>query len=449
MKENEKMKNDIDDFYKNYTNNSNDNNMESNKDIKKKTKKGRKVLSTILVITLCFVIGASAATAGIGYFLSVNNVNVKQLLEQKESDVTGTTEAINTSNSGADEHKVNISNSGINSISDVAKKVIPSVVGIKVTYPVSGYSFFFNGNSDSTATGEGSGIVYSSDGYILTNNHVVAEAMSFNSNIILDKAKIEVYINGDEKAYKAKVIGRNETLDVALIKIEAINLVPAEFGDSDLVEIGQTAIAIGNPGGMQYMNSVTAGIISGINREIDNGYQQDNKRKLNLIQTDAAINPGNSGGPLVNTEGQVIGINSIKIADVKFEGLGFAIPINSVTVLVDELIAKGYNSTGTSNIGISIDTSYTKEVASSNNFPNGAYVSKVGQYSPADFAGIRVKDIITEFNGVTINGYEDLLSTKEKLEPGDTVSLKVYRIINEKGDYGYVDLTITLGETRE
>jgi len=449
MNDNEKMKNDIDDFYKNYTNNSNDTNLVNNKEKKTKKKTGRKILSTILVVTLCLVIGASAATAGIGYFLSVNNVDIPQLLGQQTSASNDTVAVINTDNNSSNTNNVNLSNSNMSSISEVAKKVIPSVVGIKVTYPVSGYSFFFNGNSDSTATGEGSGIVYSSDGYILTNNHVIAEAMSFNSNIILDKAKIEVYINGDDKAYEAKVIGRNETLDVALIKIDATNLVPAEFGNSDLVEIGQTAIAIGNPGGMQYMNSVTAGIISGINREIDNGYQQPNKRKLNLIQTDAAINPGNSGGPLVNVKGQVIGINSIKIADVKFEGLGFAIPINSVTVLVDELIEKGYNSTGTSNIGISIDTSYTKEVASSNHFPNGAYVSRVGQYSPADFAGIRVNDIITEFNGVTINGYKDLLSEKEKLKPGDTVSLKVYRIINEKGDYGYVDLTITLGETRE
>ncbi|MBN2852608.1 MAG: trypsin-like peptidase domain-containing protein [Clostridia bacterium] len=437
MNDNDQLKKNIDDFYSNYTNQ----NVEVIKNKKEKKNSGRKVLSIIVVVALCLTIGAAGATASIGYFLSVNDVSLKDMLNH---NATSTQASVNDNigssvNSNETIKQVIVSEQIDNPISAVANKVIPSVVGIRVTFP-NIPSFF---NMSSTSVGEGSGVIYSSDGYILTNNHVVTEALQVNSNELLTNAKIEVFVNGTETPYDATVVGRSDAMDIALIKINATGLTPADIGNSDNVKIGETAIAIGNPGGIQYANSVTAGIISGVNREISG----NSKEQLNLIQTDAAINPGNSGGPLVNIKGEVIGINSIKISDVNFEGLGFAIPINSIIALVEPLKDTGYIATGTPNIGISIDQTFDETAASSNNLPQGVLVATVYANTPAEEAGVQVYDIITEFNGVKVTNFDQLVAEKNKYAPGDVVTIKVYRLFNKIGNY--IDLQLTLGETKQ
>ncbi|MCK5812329.1 MAG: trypsin-like peptidase domain-containing protein [Clostridiales bacterium] len=442
-----KNKNDINHFYNSYTNNKTQE-MNDKKSMNSKKKSGSKVIKMILVVVLCLTIGASGAIAGIGYFLSVNDVNIKEILTSPTQvvEVTKTPQPTSETNIITNEivKKIEITEQAKSPISAVAIKVIPSVVGIRTTFPVNTSRYFFN--EESISSGEGSGFVYSSDGYILTNNHVVEEALDYNTNELKDKAKIEVFIEGDDTIYEAIVIGRNATLDVALIKIDAINLIVADIGNSDDITIGETAIAIGNPGGIQYMNSVTAGIISGLNREILSSNNKD-ETNLNLIQTDAAINPGNSGGPLVNIFGEVIGINTIKIAAIGFEGLGFAIPINAVVAMIDELEEVGYVSTGAPNIGISIDSTYTKEYAEENNLPEGVLIISVSAYGPADLAGIKVFDILTEFNGVDIKTFDDLVGEKNKYKPGDQITVKVFRT-NEDNDE-YLILNLILGATRE
>lgn len=447
MNDLEKNKNDINHFYNSYTNNGLKDNR-NEEETKNKKKSGSKIIKTILVVVLSLTIGASGATAGIGYFLSVNDVNIKDIL----TPTTQVVEVIETPKATEEPliitneiiKKIEITEQASSPISAVAEKVIPSVVGIRTTFPVSTSRYFFNENS--IASGEGSGFVYSEDGYILTNNHVIEEALDYNTNELKDKAKIEVFIEGDDTVYEAIVIGRNATLDVALIKIEATGLIAADLGNSDDVIIGETAIAIGNPGGIQYMNSVTAGIISGLNREII-GNNNQGETNLNLIQTDAAINPGNSGGPLVNIFGEVIGINTIKIAALDFEGLGFAIPINAVIAMIDDLEEVGYVSTSAPSIGITIDATYTKEYAEENNLPEGVLVINVSAYGPADLAGIKVFDIITQFNGVDVKTLDELETEKYKYEPGDLVTVKVYRTDEDSGEY--LILEMTLGATRE
>ncbi len=447
MNDFEKNKNDINHFYNSYTNNNlKDKNDKESMNSKKKS--GSKAIKMILVVVLCLTIGASGSIAGIGYFLSVNDVNIKEMLSPSTQVVETAPTPQPTEESKIITNEViktiEITEQANSPISAVAIKVIPSVVGIRTTFPVNTSRYYFNENSISS--GEGSGFVYSSDGYILTNNHVIEEALDFNTNEFKDEAKIEVFIEGDDTVYEATVIGRNATLDVALLKIDATGLIAADIGNSDDIVIGETAIAIGNPGGIQYMNSVTAGIISGLNREILKNNNQG-ETNLNLIQTDAAINPGNSGGPLVNIFGEVIGINTIKIASVEFEGLGFAIPINSVIAMIDELEEVGYVSTGNPSIGITLGPTFTKEYAEENNLPEGVLVINVSAYGPADLAGIKVFDIITEFNGVDIKTFDELETEKYKYEPGDQVTVKVYRTDGESGEY--LILELTLGATRE
>ena len=438
MDRDQNNKNDINEFYSSYTNNTNKTKKKNN--TKKTRSKGRKIITMILVVVLCFSLGVSASIFSIGYFLDVNDVNFKELINKNNTIEVEKEVIIREINNIVE---VSDKNQTSSQISDVAKKVIPSVVGIRVSYPITSQRFFLNNTG--VGGGEGSGIVHSSDGYILTNNHVIEDALIGSSNVLKEGAKIEVFVENDENIYDATIIGRSNHLDIALIKIDALGLINADIGNSDMVEVGETAIAIGNPGGIAYMNSVTAGIVSGINRELSD--VTNDEMKLNLIQTDAAINPGNSGGPLVNINGEVIGINTIKIADIEFEGLGFAIPINSVMKLVDELIEKGYVGAGTANIGINIEPSYDEEYANENNLPIGALVSQVGAYSPADLAGIKVYDIITEFNGVAILDYEQLVSEKAKYKPNDLVTIRVYRTDDDSGEY--IDLELTLGETRK
>jgi serine protease Do len=298
----------------------------------------------------------------------------------------------------------------------VAEKVGPSIVGIKATARVQDFWF-----GSMETGGDGSGIIISEDGYILTNDHVIADVLDGDRGTkMLSGAKIEVTLAGDgTKTYEATVVGRDAKTDVAVLKINAKGLTPAELGDSDSLKLGELAVAIGNPGG--FTGSVTAGIISGLERSLEVGRQ-----KYTLIQTDAAINPGNSGGALCNSKGQVIGINTVKITAVGFEGLGFAIPINDAKAIFEDLIEYNYVR-GRPFLGISADSRFTKDVADRNRVPEGVLVYEVVPLSGAYKAGVKVGDIITEFDGVGIKNYNELVEEITARKPGDTVELKIYR----------------------
>ncbi len=318
-------------------------------------------------------------------------------------------------------------------VTRIAERVIPSVVGIK-TY-VTVQDFFFG---QSQRPVEGTGIIYSKDGYILTNNHVIADAIRPRSNNLIEGTKIEVLLPGpDSKPVQPKIIGRDEKTDLAILKIDAKDLVEAKLGNSDVLRIGEIAVAIGNPGGETLMGTVTAGVISGLNRVIET----DDGKDLSLIQTDAAINPGNSGGPLCNAQGEVIGINTIKIVAQGFEGLGFAIPINKAKEIADSLIRSGYVEDRPF-LGIEVDLSFDETAAKRYKVPAGVLVDKVLPFTGASTAGIKVNDIIVKINGETIKTYKDLTQKLSPHKPGETVDVEVYRY----SDSGYKTFKVKLTE---
>ena len=305
----------------------------------------------------------------------------------------------------------------------IAQKVGPSVVGIRATVKVT--DFFF-GTQESQP--QGSGIIIRSDGYIMTNNHVVTDALSTRSNNLRNGSKIEVILpNQIDKPYTATVVGRDEKTDLAVLKIDATNLPAAELGNSDDVKVGELAVAIGNPGGLEYMGSVTAGIISGLNRTtpIEDG------KELKLLQTDAAINPGNSGGALVNSSGQVIGVNTVKIGGQGYEGLGFAIPINKVKEITGNLIEYKYVK-GRPLLGIIAEPRYTEDFAKENNMQMGVYVAEVSLFTGAYKAGIKPGDIITKFDGKAVKTVDDINEIKNKHKPKDVIKVEIYRDGNAK-----------------
>jgi serine protease Do len=312
-------------------------------------------------------------------------------------------------------------------VTAIAKKAGPSIVGIRIT--VEGTRLGFYGFS-SSRVGEGSGIIISSDGYILTNYHVVSYAdpkSGISGNKIL-----EVFLPDGREA-KAKFVGGDSKTDLALIKIDLKNLPVAELGDSSKLEVGELAVAIGNPLGMEFAGSVTVGVISALNRTVEMS-----DKTLNLIQTDAAINEGNSGGALLNSKGQVIGINSAKISASGVEGLGFAIPINDAKPVIAQLKAYGYVK-GRPFIGISGEE-VSSTYASYYGWPKGIYITNVINGSGAEKAGMREGDILVSLGGVEVETMKDLENAKSKYKPGDTVTVIVYR--NNKK----ISLKLTFGE---
>ena len=304
----------------------------------------------------------------------------------------------------------------------IAKAVGPAVVGI-ANFQSRGSLF---GGGGSTEVGSGSGfIVDAQHGYIVTNNHVVTGA----EKIVVSLA--------DGRNLNAKLVGADDRTDLAVVQIaDTKNLTGTQQGDSLKLQVGEPVVAIGNPGGQEFARSVTAGVVSATNRILD----IPGEASFNLIQTDAAINPGNSGGPLVNYQGQVIGINSAKNQEPGFEGMGFAIPISDALPTIKQLIEKGYASHP--GLNVQIDPRYTAEYASQRGWPAGAYVSKVTQGGPAERAGIVAGDVLTKINGKEIKSSLELTHELFKYNPGDKVTITVYR--NNKT----VDLSVTLMEIK-
>lgn len=301
------------------------------------------------------------------------------------------------------------------SIAEIAQKAGPSIVGIRMTVATTLDRFFEV--QGQPARSEGSGVIISKDGYIMTNYHVVGNADPRNDNH--KKVTLEVFLP-DKRQTNATFIGGDPLNDLAVIKINLKNLTVAELGDSSKLKVGEPAIAIGNPLGLEFAGSVTAGVISALNRTIS---VED--RTLNLIQTDAAINPGNSGGALVNSEGKVIGINTIKISVSGVEGLGFAIPINNARPIVEELIKHGYIK-GRPLIGIS-GREITEAMADYYNLPVGIFIVNVERGSGAAKAGIRKRDIMTSLAGKKVETMLDINEIKKAYKAGDTVKTVVVR----------------------
>lgn len=341
-----------------------------------------------------------------------------------------TTDPSTTDQTGSEPAKVVIDiRSDDQIITKIAKVASPSVVGIKVSYDF--FSYFFGSQSTNS---QGSGIIISSDGHIITNYHVIQDVFSQSSR----NPKIEVFLMGDpQNAYIATVVGYEASSDLAVIKIDADDLIPAQIGDSDKLQVGELAVAIGNPGGIGLMGSVTSGIISGLNRQLSlSGIES-----MNLVQTDAAINPGNSGGALLNARGQVIGINEAKIAAAGYEGLGFAIPINYAMEVYARIIENRVVEKNIT-VGIYTDDRYTKEFADSRELPYGLLVRDVIPTSGAFKAGIKINDIITKFNDVPVTTIDEFNREKNKYEVGDIVKLEIYRISGSSGEYISVDVEL-------
>lgn len=379
---------------------------------KKKGRRKRGLGANIMALILVAVISATAggvtsAVVTSKYLAKNNNIN---------SNKSNTNTQISSSNTPT-------STLGTLSIPDIAKKVGPAVVGVSTkSFPKNlGYGFVIEGQP-----GLGSGIIFDEKGYILTNYHVVEGAQTINV----------IFNNGKEAS--AKVINSDPNYDVAVIKItdESVKMPGvAEFGDSDSLQVGETAVAIGNPLGTDLLGSVTSGIISAVDRTID-----ERNADLKMIQTNAAINAGNSGGPLINSKGQVIGINTEKKVGTGVEGLGFAIPINQIKPKIQTLMTPKVETPALM-FGIT-SRNITEEDSKNYNLPVGVYVVEVAQYSPAELAGIKPGDVITEVNGKKIKTNDELNKTKEGHKSGDVLTVKVNR------DNKNVTLKVTLKEIK-
>lgn len=373
---------------------------------KKHKKHGRTV-----VIGLCSVAAACLLFAGgafIGHF--VNTGDGGSVTASAQSGDLPTVQLNSTPDYDPDNYDV------VNGLAgeEIYKKVSPSIVSVIAT--VQG------------GTGSGSGVIMSSDGYIITNNHVVEDAQS-----------VAVQLS-DGTQYDATIIGTDEQTDLAVIKVEPEGqLTAAEFGNSDELQPGEYAYAIGSPGGVQFANTITGGRISAINRDVT-----INDRVMTLIQTDASINPGNSGGALINKYGQVVGITSAKLSSNTFseasiEGMGFAIPINTTKEIVDELIENGY-VVGRPSIGIT-----GSNVESADGSIAGVQVYSIDSRAKAASEGLQVGDVITAVNGTPTPTMDDVNAIKEDMKAGDKLTLTVYRISTGKT----LNLTVTLTDAHD
>lgn len=299
-----------------------------------------------------------------------------------------------------------------------AKAVGPAVVGI--TNKAVARDWF---NNPVQSEGVGSGVIFKNDNgksYIVTNNHVVKGA----NELIVSLA--------DGRSLKGTLVGTDELTDLAVVSVDDGNLTTADFGDSDQIVVGESVIAIGNPMGLEFQGTVTHGVISAQNRTLGDGDE-----RVKLLQTDAAINPGNSGGALVNMDGKVIGINSAKIVANGVEGIGFAIPSNTVQNIVDAIMAKGYVARPF--LGVSIfDQQTAARYGYQLNIKQGVYIFQVAAGSPADKAGLQKGDVVLKVDGAEVNSVNDMRAKIAEHKVGDTTTLTISRDGREKT----VDVTL-------
>ena len=359
-----------------------------------------------------FILAVIIWILGIYLYITYQNIEIKDA--NYETEKLKSTESVQT-----------VENVKENStkIADVVEKTTESVVGISKLKNVGGSIF---SSSDEEELGLGTGMIVSENGYILSNEHVTGEKYS-RCYITLE--------NG--KNYNGTVVWSDSQLDLSITKIEANNLEPIPLGDSEIIRVGETVYAIGNPIGFEFRRTVTSGIISAKNRSIKIEENGKESYMSDLLQTDATINPGNSGGPLINPEGEVIGINTVKISSA--EGIGFAIPINVVKNVIES-----YKETGNfeqATLGVyAYDKEVLKYLDSNLNFEEGIYIAQINKESPAEKAGLKEADIILSIDGKTLNRMNDLREYIYSKKPEETVTLKIKRGKIEK------EIKITLGK---
>ena len=377
-------------------------------------------------IVLPFVSGVVGCAVVIGTCFGVPSIR---------EQIMGTGASSSSSSSSSSQSSGYVDQVALSNYSDTAvyaaNKILPSIVGIQIEYNVTSMFSMFGNSQTSTATATGSGIIISEDGYILTNNHVVSSSEAESYYQVSEATKITVTLFDDDTPYEATIVGTDEETDLAVIKIDKTGLTKAEFADSDSIKVGEFAMAVGSPLGLQ--SSVTCGIVSAVNREVTD----TDGKTYTLIQTDAAINAGNSGGALVNSEGKVIGVNTLKLTGTDVEGMGFAIPINSTTDISSQLIE--YSKVRRPYIGIT-GMDLDAQTAQANNLVEGIYVKDVETFSAGEKAGIKIGDVIIQADGKDIKTMDELNEIKNSHNIGDEMTVRVNRDGEER------DLTITLGE---
>lgn len=367
-----------------------------------KKKRGKKILSLLLAALLCAGAGFGGGMAAFymgGSLLPAANITINP-------------------------------NDDVNTAEAIAAKVLPSVVGISTSTKVAYQSW--SGQQDGYAKGVGTGFVVDENGYILTNSHVVSDGKAESITVEL----------ADGREFPGTVLWSDASIDLAIVKINATGLTAVELGDSDEVQTGAYAVAIGNPLGLDFERTVTQGVISGLGRTITVSDGQNQVTMDNLIQTDAAINSGNSGGPLLNSKGQVIGINSAKAQNG--EGLGFAIPINTAKPIIESVLESGSFQRAYLGItGGSVADYLEAYPDAALSVDEGVYVSGFTAGSPAKEAGIRSGDVITALNGEKIQNMTELISELLNYQSGDKVTVTLAR------GSGTLDINVTLTTLQE
>ena len=367
---------------------------------KPKSNTGLKIFA--VVMTVVFLITAAAFAGFIVFQTQRTQTLESSQVTEESSRADGPQLSLNNRPAPDEEEYTD----GVLSTEEIAAKVRPSVVGIvayqSTTYPMQSYN-------------TGSGIIMSTDGYIITNAHVVNGAAG----------GIVVVLDNDEE-YEAELVGLDEKTDLAVLKIEANNLTAAEFGNSDELVVGERIVAIGNPTGLNLAGSVTQGIVSGLERSIQ---VQDETTgtviEMQAIQVDAAINPGNSGGALINKYGQVVGINSSKLSSTQIEGIGFAIPISTAKPIVDDLINYGYVR-GRVLLGITY-IAISDVTGAISGYTPGLWVQSVNEELDVAAKGVQPGDVIVQMDDQDVRDSDDVKAIMEGKEPGDTVKLKIVR----------------------
>ncbi len=370
--------------------------------------KKRGYLSYIVVALIAALIGGVLSP-----FIANNFLYGKILPNPNETKVeqTGT-------NLSSEKSNISINpNDDVNTVSAVAEKAMPSVVGV-TTVQIKQDMFL----RPVAAQGVGSGIIVDPNGYILTNSHVIANGNAEEIKVLFE--------NGDEK--EAQLLWYDSTLDLAVIKVEGTNFKTADLGDSDNLTVGELAVAIGNPLGLEYQRTVTSGVVSGLNRTVDIREANGTKTMENLIQTDAAINEGNSGGPLLNSKGEVIGINTVKLASTGVEGFGFAVPINQAKMIIDSIIKTGKYEPVMLGVGNFVEVG-TYERLTGVKLPSeyGIVIGEVIDGYAAQKAGIQTGDIITKIDGEEIKTVNELRYKIYNYKEGDKAKINLIRDMKE------------------
>lgn len=352
----------------------------------KPKKKSKAPLAIILIIAI-FITSICGGFIGSSISKKLGGSTGDAVIYQSDTKTSSNTDSTGTKTSA-------------NTVESVAKNTAASVVEVTTSYVQKG-SFF----GDYVTSGAGSGVIISKDGYIVTNNHVIADA-----------EEIKVTLKSG-KEYTAKLVGTDDKTDIAILKIDAKDLTPATFGDSSALAAGETIVVVGNPLG-SLGGSVTSGIISATDREIE----IDNQT-MNLIQVDAAVNPGNSGGALFNLKGELVGVVNAKYSSEEVEGLGFAIPINTVKSTIEDIIEYGYVK-GRAQLGITaVEISDLQQALSAGVTELGVYVYSVNSGSGADKAGLERGDRLISIDGKEISSYSTLSKMLDAHSVGDTVKL--------------------------